>query len=169
MQNLAGHENSTAICARELQIAGIEIVPMDASVGEPRARVTGRIGENFAFRRAWYYWSVNGPVPLEVAKRLYEHPIGRRDVWVAGHCGCPPPEEWVRWIDTDGNEIVADPDGKRLAEWDAFTARHPKMNDDRPRFVPDPSAVIGARAYVNSYDVDSQEGLNLLAEALRGL
>lgn len=45
----------------------------------------------FVFVRRWSYWSVTGYVPLDTAVKMYRDPIGKRDVRVAGHCGCPPP------------------------------------------------------------------------------
>jgi hypothetical protein len=51
---------------------------------------------SFVFCRAWYYWVVIGLVPLYVANELYENPIGKKDVRVSGHCGCPSPIEWIK-------------------------------------------------------------------------
>jgi len=49
---------------------------------------------SFVFTRAWYYWVVEGYVPLDIAVEMYENPNGRKDIRVAGHCGCPHPIEW---------------------------------------------------------------------------
>lgn len=49
----------------------------------------------FAFARQWYYYTATGYVPMDVAIELYEHPIGRKDVRVQGHCGCPDPREYA--------------------------------------------------------------------------
>jgi hypothetical protein len=103
MQNLAGHPESTRLAKSELEEAGIPVVALDAPYGEPRAWVGGAIGE-FTFRRAWYYWIVNGPMPLAQAEEMYVHADGRHDVRVAGHCGCPPPSEWADEV--DGQMVV---------------------------------------------------------------
>ncbi len=93
MRNLAGDERANESITDELEAAGIERVAIDRH-GEVPATIGGRLGA-FTFRRAWYYWMVEGPMPLEVARRLYADPIGVADVRVAGHCGCPPPDEWA--------------------------------------------------------------------------
>ena len=49
---------------------------------------------SFSFYRNWYYYVVSGYVPMEAAIELYEHPIGKKDVRVEGHCGCPDPREY---------------------------------------------------------------------------
>ena len=55
--------------------------------------IIGNLGDGqFIFKRAWYYWIVRGNVPLKIAKKLYEDPIGKEDVRVNGNCGCPPPK-----------------------------------------------------------------------------
>jgi hypothetical protein len=93
--NLAGSTESDIWCAAELTAAGITIEVADKPYGEPRTRVKGRLG-GITFERAWYYWIASGPVPLGVARRLYADPVGGKDVRVAGHCGCPPPDEWAK-------------------------------------------------------------------------
>jgi len=60
----------------------------------------------FVFVRRWSYWSVTGYVPLDTAVKMYRDPIGKRDVRVAGHCGCPPPEEWILPKLVAGQEVV---------------------------------------------------------------
>ena len=48
----------------------------------------------FVFYRNWYYYVATGHVPMDVAIELYEHPVGRKDVRVEGHCGCPDPRDY---------------------------------------------------------------------------
>lgn len=174
MQNLAGHPNATALCAQELTRAGIPTVPVPpAKAGAARevgSQVAGRLG-SFTFERAWYYWVVSGPMPLEVARRLYEDPVGREAVRVAGHCGCPPPDEWAVWRDPSGARLWSDPDGSCERRFRALVARHPRLQDptDPDRFSADPASEPGARAFVESYHVDTAEGLRLLADAIRSL
>ena len=76
--------------------------------------IMGKLDE-FTFTRAWYYYMVDGSVPIEIAKKIYENPIGKKDVRAYGHCGC------------------IEPKGKS----------------------------------VNSYHIDSQEGLNLFVEMIK--
>ena len=62
--------------------------------------IIGNLGNGkFIFKRAWYYWIIKGNVPLKIAKKMYADPIGKIDVRVAGHCGCPPPEKMCYKID----------------------------------------------------------------------
>jgi len=91
--NLAGSIASDAYVKLELDLAGI---PAEKSekYGEPGTCFKGRLGE-YTFERAWRYWMVSGPVPLDKAKIMYADEEGKSSVRVAGHCGCPPPEEWA--------------------------------------------------------------------------
>lgn len=51
---------------------------------------------NTVFTRAWYYWVVCGvDMPLADANELYEDPVGRKDIRVAGYAGNASPEKWV--------------------------------------------------------------------------
>ena len=168
MKNLAGHPDADVHCIAELSLADVPHVLGDAALkNEVSTRVTGKLGP-LTFERGWRYWMVRGPVPLDIAKALYDDPVCARDVRVAGHCGCPPPEEWCEYLDGNGKVIELDPTGEREAEVDAWFARHPQHANMRgdTRFVRElPS---DAKAFVMSYHVDSQEGLNLLATAMRG-
>jgi len=96
MQNLAGNRECDDIIKTELDAAEIPVVVNEQgrNGGEVSYLLIGRLGP-FEFRRAWYYWMVEGPVPLKVAQEMYAHKNGCRDVRVSGHCGCPPPEEWA--------------------------------------------------------------------------
>lgn len=91
MKNLAGNKDCDVEIRRELTRCRIPIIEGERSTGEVPASLTGKLGE-FTFRRAWYYWVVTGGVPLSVAQEMYDDPVGREDVRVDGHCGCPAPE-----------------------------------------------------------------------------
>ena len=96
MEILAGRSvpNVTERVIAELQAAGIPHFfdpEHDDRFTEVYTNARGVLtieDRSFIFKRAWYYWTVNGPVPMEIAKRMYENPIGKKDVRVAGHCGC---------------------------------------------------------------------------------
>ena len=162
MRNLAGSDESDIWAAAELTAAGINVVEVDKPYGEPQTWVKGRLG-NIEFSRAWRYWIAKGRVPLDVARRIYEHPIGRKDVRVAGHCGCPPPDEWARHYDGD-ERVCVDPDGSEEADFDNFIASGVLAEGDKPRFA---KSADGLTAYVESYHIDSAEGLRLFADAIR--
>lgn len=167
MQNLAGHPEASALARAELVMHGVNVVEVEPK-GEVGSRYDGELN-GFTFRRAWYYWIVKGPMPLEQAKALYADPLGARDVRVAGHCGCPPPEEWAEWRDGQGREIAVDPDGSEQAKFENFVERYPRHRADAPRWVRDLSEVPDARAFVTSYHVDSDAGLRLLTDTIRSL
>lgn len=133
MKNLAGETKADLHILKELSGAGIEIVEGEKSRGEVPYTLTGKLGD-WNFSRAWTYWMAGAKegLPLEVATELHDREYalkGEREpatygqvVRVAGHCGCPPPNEWVNGA------------GK-----------------------------------IDSYHVDTQEGLNALAGAIRTL
>lgn len=170
MQNLAGHPQSTRLAKSELEEAGIPVVTLDAPYGEVGSWCGGNL-HGFTFKRAWCYWVVEGPMPIAQARAMYATPVGARDVRVAGHCGCPPPDGWAEWKAADGKRLYADPTGKREQEWREMVARHPELADEDHLFrhVSDPSKEPGAVAHVTSYHVDSAEGLRLLANCIRSM
>lgn len=106
MKNLAGVETCDEAIRAELFIAEIpgELVIPDPVHHEVPFSYIGRLGP-FKLWRAWYYWVVEGRVPLDAANEMYAHEYGRRDVRVAGHCGCPSPDEWSHGGFVDGYHI----------------------------------------------------------------
>lgn len=95
MINLAGCVNCDKFINSELAGAGIAVEHItEAHCSEVPYTLTGKLGK-YTFRRAWYYWVVRGDVPLAVAQELYANEIGKKDVRVVGHCGRPPPEDWL--------------------------------------------------------------------------
>mgnify|MGYP000884834303 CR=1 FL=1 len=100
--NLAGNKFCDLFIRAELSIAGITINQQPQGNSEVPYTLFGTVdafGEQFVFKRAWYYWTVKGNVPFKVAKALYDDPEGKQTVRVVGHCGCPPPEQWVDFVD----------------------------------------------------------------------
>jgi hypothetical protein len=94
MENLAGETKADLSILKELSEAGIEIVEGKKSRGEVPYTLTGRLAD-WTFSRAWYYWVARAEkgLPLKVAAKLYKK--HGKVVRVEGHCGCPPPEEWL--------------------------------------------------------------------------
>jgi hypothetical protein len=158
MKNLAGVKGCDAFIRDELKEAGIAVLYLpgeDTTKHEVPWQVMGVLGAqafmsdlakypeegsirkcmkasvmdddvaSFRFRRAWYYWMVSGYVPLNVAMEMYADPVGKKDIRVDGHCGCPSPDEY----------------------------------QGRP--------LIAGQHCINSYHIDSQEGLNLFAATLK--
>lgn len=166
MKNLAGVVACDEYIRRELERARIPAVDVER-VRHPDVSysVIGKLGP-FEFRRAWYYWTVDGPVPLDVARELYEDPVGKEDVRVAGHCGCPPPEHpWVTYFDAEGFQLVTDPERKLEKERDALKAKG-MLSLDSLRFVDD-AASVAVRAIVGTYHIDTEVGLRLFVDTIR--
>lgn len=97
MRNLAGDTEAPKIVREEMTIAGIEPKKhfLFSDKGEVPADVGG-VAYGCYFTRLWYYWEVKCDMPIHLAKEMYYEGgnIGRYDIRVAGHCGCPPPEHW---------------------------------------------------------------------------
>lgn len=162
MINLAGVESNCQI-TKELNQAGIPIVAHEEMLNtEPITNLSGQLG-SFTFTRAWYYWIVGGLVPLETAKKLYQNPIGRKDIRVAGHCGCPPPEEWIKPSEEVQEQIQLqlgyrdDMDIKDKIDFWLNKNNQKKFNEECKKYP----------QYVHWYHIDSQEGLNLFVKTLK--
>ncbi len=163
MENLAGNSGCDLIIREELTQASIIVSSLEDS-GEVPASIMGILRKNgttiFTFVRAWYYWKIEGSVPLEVAKIIYANPIGEKDVRVAGHCGCPPPEEWA----FPKKEVLLD-----LGVYKAPSEKYPlgqsPTNSELAKMCN--SGEINEPRFVEIYHIDSQEGLNLFVKTMR--
>lgn len=164
MKNLAGVEACDTYIVGELSLAGVLYETVQRRNTEVPFTKIGRLGK-FEFWRAWYYWVVNGLVPIEAAREMYDNPIGKRDVRVAGHCGCPPPDEWTQWYTPDGKRVVKT---KELREYRKFIEKGILKEDvlDDLVFTNDPQSV-DAVGFVEGYHIDSQDGLNLFVETIK--
>lgn len=165
MRNLASNPEADVWCEKELRDAGIDVVLLpEPQQDEVPARVTGKIGD-VTLTRGWYYWRAHGKVPADVARRLYDHLIGRRDVRVNGHCGCPAPGEpggRFEWFDASGRGVVIDPDGSEEEAFDRFIARG--ILEEKPLFA---KSTEGLTGYITSYHIDSADGLALFAREVK--
>ena len=106
MKNLAGNKNCDDFITSELKKAGLEPMPTVKDDGEVAYSFYGEVG-GFKLTRAWTYWVADADVDyglsLEVATELHEaeyrgegYPEKYGDcVRVTGHCGCPPPKDWL--------------------------------------------------------------------------
>jgi hypothetical protein len=165
MINLAGKEDCDVYIRHELRHARIPIVDAPLLKGEVPSRIRGQL-KDFVFEREWYYYVVVGVMPLEVALALYEDPLGRDDVRVGGHCGCPSPLEYgTTFLDADGLMLYQDVDGAQREKYDHLVAEGLVEERKDFRFVPDvkAAAVVG---YITCYHVDSEAGLRLLADTI---
>lgn len=172
MKNLAGVAGCDSDVEDELKIARLPATKLPLRLdGEVPTSIMSLFGK-FKLYRAWYYWVVNGPVPIEMALELYADPEGKKNVRVTGHCGCPPPEEpWIQCYAADGKLILTrkdeidykhcategGPGTKKIGE-EGLDGRY-IFSDDPKR---DAHSII-----VPSYHIDSQLGLCLFADMLR--
>lgn len=173
MINLAGVPDCDTTIATELHRARIDIVHHDSvAASEVTYRITGKLGR-FTFERAWRYWIVTGEVPLDVAVRLYEDPVGATDIRIAGHADCQPPESpWVRYIGKSGKRLrpltCKGAPANRPADLDAFMAKVYENYDSQTEHVDSPETEA-VKAYVPYYHIDTEVGLRVFADAVRDL
>lgn len=178
-------KNDEAIL-EELFVAGIDVLRDDTRLdAEVSTHITGVLRRKstlvpiFRFQRAWYYWMVEGNVPLAVAEAMYaQEPYGKRDVRVAGHCGCPPPKEWAVHFTAEGKRVFlftghdlelhrSFKDGTlspsmRAALSNLFLGNEgPIVETEAER-----DAITALRAVTN-YHIDSQAGLKVFVDTLR--
>jgi hypothetical protein len=174
MMNLAGNKDCDKYIAEELRRNGIEVIAGPRSGHEVNASLTGRLGE-FKFVRAWYYWVVSGPFPLEIAARMYESdPVWRAEVRASGHCAAPHPREQATHRTETNREIL---DRKNEAESRKYAGMPEGSTLMREigikilaehDFADDPAAAAH-HSTVDSFHVDSEPGLRLIADAIRSL
>lgn len=191
MENRAGQsvDGNDILLRKELEDAGIEVVVHDeVGGGEVQTHITGKLpGKNgdWVFSRLWYYWSARKEpdstpgLPLPIASKLHEQ--WGKDVRVAGHCGCPPPDyrnsdeniangcseyPWMSFFDEEGRMLISQ------AEFDYYNAKDNfviqqviKDIQEKYRIVPDISK--DGVGHVQSYHIDTQEGLNALARTIK--
>lgn len=169
MKNLAGDKDCDRFVERELLRCGIEIVRDQERRGEVPASITGKLGR-FTFRRAWYYWVVNGFVPLAVAEKLYAHPVGREDIRVDGDCTCPHPAERAKYYCADGKHILGldqKPTSEQLALEGLSGEIYRKIQAEYV-FAETP-ALVAHTSGVDLYHIDSELGLYIFTHAVYGL
>ena len=116
--------------------------------------------------RGNYYWVARGPVPLAVARELYDHPVGRIHVRVDGNGMSPAPVgKHVRWYTSEGLRVLPseeDPSRQSMSPvlqeaWDRY--RHRVAFHDQPEVV--------ATACIETYHIDHDDALALFESVLR--
>lgn len=170
MENLAGREDCDVYIEKELTRARVEVVRGERRDHEVPASITGRSGP-FTFTRAWYYWVVEGKVPLTVAKELYADPVGKTDIRVAGHCGCPAPEApWLEWYDKEGRQLITMKEAAKACRDGSKSkfiadAINGFLHDQSKRFVH--NLTEEGEAFVTSYHIDTEVGLRLFVDTIK--
>lgn len=183
MINLAGKEDCDKYIIEELLKVGVMAVPLPKSNHpEVKSLYEGQF-LGWKFRRQWYYWSVSCEdvlghgLDMKYASPL--HALAGQEVRLAGHCGCPSPDDgfWMEKFDKDGNHLIAQKDldtCKGYSESDDSVLA--KSYDDiykklikEYRAVEDPLEYAKEKGQLiaKSYHIDSQEGLEIFCWALR--
>ena len=159
MENLAGVKKCGPVIQKELKAAGIiklrRIPKLQKNCEVPSPFMGLLIKDSkvvFKLTRAWYYWVVKGD--------LYSTKVGKKDVRVNGYCGCPSPEEG------------AFPKREVLIKLGVY-----KLSDKKHPFGQSPTygqlarmcnnGEIQAPRFVDTYHIDSQEGLNFFVRTLK--
>lgn len=169
--NLASRESSEDIVretdrqvAQELSLADIKLDRLFSLQpnSEVMTSIQGKLGD-FKFVRAWTYWMVTGPMPIETAKEIFvsEH---SGDIRAGGHCGRVAPEQVSRCLTPDGLDICIDPDGEIESDYKKL-----KLEPKNVVFVKSLEDTPGYSEVVFGYHIDSQEGLSAFAEFARKL
>lgn len=182
MINLAGREDASAIIHHELDRVGVPVYEAGDRADHPdvKTELGGKLG-NLEFRRNWYYWVVSGPVPLELAEALYNHPVGKTDIRAGGDCACRPPKLWANYYDADGKQLTGDDEeGSEEALFKHMVAKgFVKQADyEKYRFVRIPGEKtlenyapalrkLAARAEVDCFHIDSEPGLYIFVQSLK--
>lgn len=160
MKNLAGVDPSIATkeCQGELEKALLSERSHDPGNSEVKSYVRGEFAKWFNFRRNWYYWVATGPVPLFVARKIFDDPVGKTDIRAQGDCSCIDPVTRFDRYAPDGRLIIP---VKNKEEFDRFISSGFLKSDvlDQYHFSDDP--VPGEVEIVDTYHIDSLIGLRV--------
>jgi len=163
-----------ALITRELIEARVQIVQHPQPIRYyPPVSVTGRLGK-YTFVRAGYYWTISGPVPLTLARKMYNESgdVGRYDIHAEVFDSSRPPDDYIKVINwSEFYQILGFDPSKGSEALDNIVEendaalrilRPPQFPGDLLRFGH--KKVLGCIAV---YHIDSQEGLNLFANIIR--
>lgn len=131
------------------------------------------IWKNFEFIRAWRYYVVKGFVPINVACKIYQHPIAN-DIRVAGHCGCENPLSWVKWY-TKFHKIVGVLPSSELNNIlnvyktvkSSFVHNACDQLLEENLFSDKPEEDYNSKGYIDLYHIDSELGLYVFMEFIK--
>lgn len=168
MENVAGLDidKTDKILEDELKLAGIDIVRHNERISHPEVNthISGKLN-GWEFRRNWYYWVGVGMMPIEIARDIFALEAGKRYIRAGGDCTCPPPDSYVKvWI-LGGRKVIPEDEEDKFKKLinDGLVSRNIL---EEYIFSDDPEG-IGANAFVESYHVDTQLGLYILAEKIK--
>jgi len=195
LKNLAGNPEADLTIKVELELARIH-PKLDLGINsEVPYSIGGELGP-WTFSRAWYYWVAKAPrlqgLPLEAAEILHHKPYPIQGVQTGhgqlidhygmvvragGHAGGIEPEKMARYFDPNDRTLILDPEGKELELFNELYAKGlidvTRQGDDI--FITEKDKLrlvrkldgIEARALVDVYHIDTQEGLNCFARTVK--
>src|ERR1043166_5279696 len=135
--------------------------------GKPTRMDTRWIGP---IELAWagtYYWIASGPVPLLVARELYDHPLGRSPLRVNGDARCRPPlGSAVAWYTAIGERVYPAQDDPNLRPMSALVADIWQRYRELLVFH-DQRWELGATPYIECYHIDGDDAFALFESVLR--
>lgn len=102
LQNLKGDPNVDFFTRQELERCGIPVEETDPSESEIHCSLMGRLGDFEIIRRADAY-EVRGKVPIEVAEKIFDDPVGD-EIWANCFSGGTPPQHVAAWLTPDNQE-----------------------------------------------------------------
>jgi hypothetical protein len=153
MINLAGIETCDQTIKEELSLSGIEIVNIGKMNREVPASIIGKCN-NFIFKRAWYYWVVEGYLPLEQANYLFEN-FKHLNIRVNGNHEDTKPIEWCqpKNMDNVASGFFQDLMNKKITQ-EEFEEKCKEIKSQGEQFV-------------KSYHIDTQDGLNAFVKVVK--
>lgn len=172
MINLAGVEDCDKTIIAELLKVGVTAANVpDKTHPEVKSKYEGRL-HGWKFSRQWYYWSIycenafEDGLDIKYASPM--HALDHRNIRLAGHCGCPAPDDgfWMEKFDTEGKSLI------KQKEWDECEEKSKTSDMYKDVFAkfqkeympvenPVEYAKKNGRLVASSYHIDSQEGLEL--------
>lgn len=178
MINLEGKEDCDAYIIHELIDARIDAISLPiSSHPEVKSLYEGQL-LGWKFRRQWYYWSASCEDPFKYGLDLkYASPLHAligKEVRLAGHCGCPSPDDgfWMDKFDEKGNELISQAEMNKCKK-DAERSDLMKQTYERllAQYRPVEDKLAYAREkgklVASSYHIDSQIGLDMFCVVLR--
>jgi hypothetical protein len=168
MVNLAGVKACDYTIKDELERAEIEIVSCEPENTEVPYTIIGilkTIYGDFKFKRAWKYWIVFGKVPLDIAKKIFSHPEGKKYIRIFGDCGCIDPMKYqLRYFDRDGRELISQKTMMNIKKSKlASEYINSLIEKGIYKVVEDEKEGI---SYITSYHIDTQAGLLLFSQMI---
>jgi hypothetical protein len=153
MKNLAGNKLCDSYITEELCLAKIPVIHLNERTEcEVPYSVTGNLN-GFTFRRAWYYWIVEGNMPLYYAQKLYNENYDLM-IRVDGHCGNISPDGRSEPKSFKENvHSYADKYFNSEISLDEYYYFAEKIRNEGEQFI-------------KVYHIDTQEGLNKFAETI---